>query len=79
MRLGQKARERTDVRAESEYVGQQWDFLFSRTYQSTDESDNETNLDPDTESDNDEGPVRVKQRSWISRAPNYRHQDVSDC
>lgn len=53
-------------------------FFFQAAYQSTDESDAEDVLDPDTDTEKaDETPAQATRKPWISRAPTYRDDVVS--
>lgn len=77
--LGQKCNERASVRSLVGYMANStlWDFAFQAAYQSTDESDDDDAVDPDTETE-DEVPVRTKQKPWISRPPTYRGAVIQD-
>jgi hypothetical protein len=75
--MKQKAQDRTDIRAESTMDEPVWDFLFEVIYQSTDETDGEENVDPDTEtSTSEEITVSTAARDWVTRPPTYRHSVV---
>lgn len=54
-----------------------WDFAFSYPYQSTDETDGESVVDPDTDtSEAENAKVSTGTRSWITRPPMYRAPEV---
>ncbi|KAJ7246651.1 hypothetical protein C8J57DRAFT_1674779 [Mycena rebaudengoi] len=71
-RKDRKLDEREDVWPRE--MGELWDFFFQACYQSTDESDHEDALDPDTESDQ-EVSVSTTQKAWITRTPEYRSEE----
>ncbi|KAJ7034954.1 hypothetical protein C8F04DRAFT_1346197 [Mycena alexandri] len=52
-------------------------FFLQARYQSTDESDDEDVIDPDTENEN-EVPAQATRKPWISRAPTYRTDEFQD-
>jgi hypothetical protein len=55
-----------------------WDFLFEAIYQSSEETDEDENIDPDTEtSSSDEVGISTKARDWVTRPPTYRNPVVS--
>jgi hypothetical protein len=55
-----------------------WDFLFEVIYQSTDETDSEENVDPDTETSTSEDvTVSTAVRDWVTRPPTYQESAVS--
>jgi hypothetical protein len=44
-----------------------WDFLFEAIYQSSEETDDDENVDPDTEmSSSDEVGVSTTARDWVT-------------
>lgn len=54
-----------------------WDFMFEAVYQSTDETDYENTVDPETDaSETDEIKVSMGARDWITRPPTYRTSEV---
>jgi hypothetical protein len=54
--------------------GLEWDFFFQPAYQSTDETDDGNNMDPDSEGEDID--VKIKEKAWLSRAPCYRSEVV---
>jgi len=52
-----------------------WDALFVVPYQSSDETDVDEGIDPET--DSDEVTVNVPSRAWVTRPPTYRAAVVS--
>ncbi|KAJ7027456.1 hypothetical protein C8F04DRAFT_1267025 [Mycena alexandri] len=74
-----KCEERVKVlQAEGIKIDQEWDWLLTPTYQSTDESDDSDVLDPDTDTEKaDEIPVKSTRKPWLSRTPMYR-SDAAD-
>lgn len=58
-----------------EEMGPEWDFFFQPCYQSTDESDIDDGIDPDTETE-EQLDVSSTRKPWISRPPMYRTKEV---
>ncbi|KAJ7720177.1 hypothetical protein B0H16DRAFT_1896903 [Mycena metata] len=54
-----------------------YEFFLQPRYQSTDESDAEDVLDPDTDNEN-EVPAQATRKPWITRTPEYRNDEFHD-
>ncbi|KAJ7291749.1 hypothetical protein C8J57DRAFT_1458465 [Mycena rebaudengoi] len=74
-RKERKLAERKAVRPEE--LGIDWDFFFQVAYQSTDESDQTSVLDPDSGSEHNV-VVAAVQKPWITRVPMYRNAAFDD-
>ncbi|OBZ66034.1 hypothetical protein A0H81_14005 [Grifola frondosa] len=74
-----KAAERTANRTHvAELAAKKYDFLFTWHYQSTDESDSDGAIDPNTDNEaQNEVPLTIgRRRPWVSHAPAYRADNV---
>lgn len=74
----QKAAARLDIRTSVPGLNTPYyDFMFAWQYQSTDESDCEGPVDPNTEDEEEcTETTGSKARPWISRPPTYRSTEV---
>src|ERR1700736_1074631 len=73
----QKAQDHQDVRPDSTMREPAWDFLFDVIYQSSDETDSQDDVDPDTDtSASNEPKVNAVSRDWVTRPPTYCHAAV---
>ncbi|KAK0434918.1 hypothetical protein EV421DRAFT_1838108, partial [Armillaria borealis] len=72
------ARKRKEVREAAKLDVPELDFFFVPAYQSTDESDQDDGIDPDTDTEKS-AEVRVPsvKKPWITRPPLYRGAEVS--
>ena len=65
------------MRSESGLTDPAWDFMFEAIYQSTDETDDENTVDPETDSSGaDVIKVSTAACNWITRPLAYRANEV---